>query len=375
MRLRNPVKPILNWVRRERLLSCLIVATPVLIGLTGVSPRALPALVDWHTMAALTGLMLLSGAVQWSGMIHYGAVRLLHHVHSERLLATVLCILAAALAAVITNDVALFIVIPLTLALGIIVRLPLARLIVFQTLAVNAGSALSPIGNPQNLFLWQSSGESFVAFTLAMLPLALPFAATLGAGILIAFRNRRLELSALPEKALAVDSWLFWPTLALYPVFLGALELGYGWPATLLLLLLYGCWQRSLLLRIDWALLLLFLLLFTHLGMITQMPLMQTMATEGLRLPGRELTAGILLSQLISNVPATLFLQPFTGDWRLLAWGVNIGGFGLAIGSLANLIALRLAKQPGLIWQFHLWSIPCLLLSSLLTAGILLIVR
>lgn len=60
------------------------------------------------------------------------------------------------------------------------------------------------------------------------------------------------------------------------------------------------------------------------------------------------------------------FLQTFTSDWRLLAWGVSVGGFGLAIGSLANLIALRLARQPRLWLEFHLWSLPALLLGTAL---------
>lgn len=93
--------------------------------------------------------MLLSAAIQWSGMVHCIARQLLRRLQNERFLALALCLFAAALAAVITNDVALFLVIPLTLVLGRIARLPLARLIIFQTLAVNAGSALSPIGNPK----------------------------------------------------------------------------------------------------------------------------------------------------------------------------------------------------------------------------------
>ena len=73
----------------------------------------------------------------------------------------------------------------------------------------------------------------------------------------------------------------------------------------------------------------------------------------------------------MSNVPAAIFLAPFTDDWRGLAWGVSVGGFGLAIGSLANLIALRLARQPGLWLEFHLWSVPMLILA--LTIGTLML--
>ncbi len=357
---------IWDWMRRERLLSFLLLSFPLLWLLTDTPIRSLPSLVHWHTIAALTGLMILSTAIQWSGMVNFVARHLLRSIHSERLLALALCLLAAALAAVITNDVALFLVIPLTLALARIARLPIARLVIFQALSVNAGSALSPIGNPQNIFLWQTSEVGFLTYTFAMLPMALPFIIVLGGGITLAFHSYPLALEALPERSERVDRRLFWPTLALYPIFLYALDQGQGWIATAFLIVIYAIWQNRRLLEIDWALLLLFVLMFTHLGMLTQLSQVHLLAEWLLSRPGRELTAGIFLSQIISNVPAAIFLEPFSADWQRLAWGVNIGGFGLVIGSLANLIALRLARQPGLLLQFHLWSIPCLLLASLL---------
>lgn len=361
MNWRDFAESTLGWLKRERLLTVLLLLSPLLLLLSDTSPAEIPRLIHWQTIAALAGLMLLSSAVQWSGLIDWLARDLLRRLSSERLLACTLCLLAGALAAVITNDVALFLVIPLTLALGKIARLPIVRLVVFQTLAVNAGSSLSPIGNPQNLFLWQTSGSGFFSFIHAMLPLTFPFALTLGTGILIAFRPKKIELEALPDKRGRVNRRLFWPTLALYPLFLAAIEFGYAMEGTLLLLFIYGSWQKKRLWQVDWALLLLFVLMFSHLGMLARLSVMQALAGWLLEMPGAAFTGGILLSQLISNVPATIFLQPFTDDWKTLAWGVNIGGFGLAVGSLANLIALRLAKQPGLISQFHFWSIPCLI--------------
>jgi Na+/H+ antiporter NhaD/arsenite permease-like protein len=353
-------------MRRERLLTFLLLSLPLLAWLTATPIQSLPSLVHWHTIIALTGLMILSSAIQWSGMVNFVARRLLRSVHSERLLALSLCLLAAALAAVITNDVALFLAIPLTLALARIARLPIARLVIFQALAVNAGSALSPIGNPQNIFLWQTSEVGFFTYTLAMLPIALPFMIVLGAGVLLAFHARPLTFEALPESSEGVDRYLFWPTLGFYPFFLFALDRGQGWIATAILIVIYAVWQKRRLLEVDWALLLLFVFMFTHLGMLTRLSQMLLLADWLLNLPGSELIAGILLSQIISNVPATILLEPFSSDWQRLAWGVNMGGFGLAIGSLANLIALRLARQPGLMLQFHLWSVPCLLLTILL---------
>jgi Na+/H+ antiporter NhaD/arsenite permease-like protein len=74
------------------------------------------------------------------------------------------------------------------------------------------------------------------------------------------------------------------------------------------------------------------------------------------------------LSQAISNVPAAIMLAEFTKDWRALAFGVSVGGFGIAIGSLANLIAVRLSKTRGVWLPFHLVSIPFWLVATALGA-------
>jgi Na+/H+ antiporter NhaD/arsenite permease-like protein len=81
---------------------------------------------------------------------------------------------------------------------------------------------------------------------------------------------------------------------------------------------------------------------------------------------------GIVLSQLISNVPAAVLLQHYAGNLTLLAAAVNVGGAGLMIGSLANLIALRLDGSRGIGWRFHAWSIPYLIVTALLVALVVL---
>src|SRR5471032_2774205 len=81
-------------------------------------------------------------------------------------------------------------------------------------------------------------------------------------------------------------------------------------------------------------------------------------ASLGLDSPLRAFAAGAVLSQGISNVPAAIMLAEFTKDWRALAFGVSVGGFGIAIGSLANLIAVRLSKERGMWLPFYLYSVP-----------------
>ena len=361
---------LLSRLAEDLLLLILLLALLPLWYLSDVEAAALLTLVDWRTVAALAGLMLLSRALEDSGYLGAAGRQLLVRMHGERTLALTLVWLSALLSMLITNDVALFIVVPLTLSLRSVADLPIGRLVIFEALAVNAGSSLSPIGNPQNLFLWQSFGIGFAEFVLALLPLAALLMLMLSILVLLAFPSRAIAVpAAAPVPAL--DRPLLRLTLLLYPLFLLAAELGQAVPAAALLLALFVWRFRAVLAGIDWLLLLVFVLMFMDLGLLAGLPLMAEWVPTLLAMPGGELGAGILLSQLISNVPATIFLAGFTDDWRTLAFAVSVGGFGLALGSLANLIALRLARQSGLWRGFHLWSLIMLLAGWAGASGLL----
>jgi Na+/H+ antiporter NhaD/arsenite permease-like protein len=114
-------------------------------------------LVDWQTMGALAGLLAITQGVEKSGMLQATAQRLLAAPPTCGSWRCLLTATAALLSALVTNDVSLFLLVPLTRVLATQAHLPLARLVVLEALAVNAGSALTPIGNPQNLYLWHRS--------------------------------------------------------------------------------------------------------------------------------------------------------------------------------------------------------------------------
>ena len=151
-----------RWLRGEWLLLLLLALLPALLwrvptGLTGIA-----ALLEGKTIGALAGLMAPSRGFEVSGGIDRAGRALITRLRTERGLAMALVLFAAGVSAVVTNDVALFVTVPLTLGLARAIALPLGRLVIFQALAVNAGSAASPVGNPQNLFLWQVSGRASV---------------------------------------------------------------------------------------------------------------------------------------------------------------------------------------------------------------------
>ena len=347
----------------------------VLAGLTLAAPARVhtyPSLVDWPTMATLTGLLMLTKGVELSGWLEQLAQTLITRMRSQRRLALLLVTATALLATILTNDVALFVVVPLTLVLrrsgasdqpANPSALPVTRLIIFEALAANAGSTLTPIGNPQNLYLWQQSQVSFGSFTLSMLPLALGLLGALWLLTACSFSGAP-NVMPQPDRTGAdkpVERRMLLTCLALYLPFLALTDLHRAPLALACVTGIFLVAYRRVLARVDWALLLVFMLMFIDLRLIAAAePVRLLLVGADLGRPVHLFLVAIGASQLISNVPAAILLAQYSRDWQVLAYGVNVGGAGLAIGSLANIIALRMAGERRAWLVFHGYSIPFL---------------
>lgn len=357
--------PSLAALHRDALF---VVLALVLLAFSVVAPAGIAGYarrVDWPTIAALAGLLLLTTALEASGALQRLGEALVARLATERTLALALVAAAALLSTVLTNDVALFVVVPLTVSVCRLARLPATRLVVFEALAVNAGSTLSPIGNPQNLFLWQQWQVSFGRFVLEMAPLVALLMALLLALTLLAFPARALGAHRLAEPT-PLDRPLLATALLLYAPFLVATDLHHAGIALALLAAIVLAVRARLLREVDWGLLLVFVLMFVDLRLLAELdPVRRAIAALGLDRAAHLYWTGIALSQVVSNVPATIALAEYSQDWRVIAHAVGVGGFGLAIGSLANLIALRLLGERRAWLAFHAWSLPFLALAAL----------
>jgi Na+/H+ antiporter NhaD/arsenite permease-like protein len=321
-------------------------------------------LVDWQTVGALAGLLAITQGVEKSGMLQAAAQRLLARTHSQRSLALLLTASAALLSALVTNDVSLFLLVPLTRVLASQAHLPLARLVVLEALAVNAGSALTPIGNPQNLYLWHRSGESFVGFMGMMLPTVAVMLFWLFAAAWLLVPRTPIALKPETEAA-PVQPRLLALAGVLFIGFVVALDRHWLLAGLGVVFAVFLLTYPRVLKGIDWALLAIIALMFVDLRQLAELPAVQSLLnhwpiTEG----WRAYLAAIVASQLISNVPAAILLDGHVRDLPALAAGVSVGGFGCVLGSLANLIALRLAKLPHGLREFHRISIPFLLVCA-----------
>ncbi|MDU1357936.1 MAG: SLC13 family permease, partial [Citrobacter freundii] len=216
--------PLLRALQRDRFFQLLIIVGVVLSLFTPFTPRSWPGAIDWHTIITLSGLMLLTKGVELSGYFDVLGRKMTRRFKTERQLAIFMVLAAALLSTFLTNDVALFIVVPLTITLKKLCAIPVNRLIIFEALAVNAGSLLTPIGNPQNILMWGRSGLSFIAFTWQMAPLAGAMMLTLVVLCWFSFPNKALQY----HTGTRAPDWqprLVWGCLVLYIIFLAALEL------------------------------------------------------------------------------------------------------------------------------------------------------
>ncbi len=187
----------LRTLQGDRFFQLLILVGIGLSFFVPFAPKSWPGAIDWHTIITLSGLMLLTKGVELSGYFDVLGRKMVRRFATERRLAMFMVLAAALLSTFLTNDVALFIVVPLTITLKRLCEIPVNRLIIFEALAVNAGSLLTPIGNPQNILIWGRSGLSFAGFIAQMAPLAGVMMLTL---LLLCW-------CCFPRKGVAVSYW------------------------------------------------------------------------------------------------------------------------------------------------------------------------
>ncbi len=364
---------IQNFVREQ---AVVLIALGVLILLMILYPgqiRNYPQYVDWRTILSLTGLMLTTVGMKESRVYRRLSTRIIKKIRTERQLALFFVSFSALLSTFLTNDITLFIVIPLTICTLRGMKNNLVKLIIFEAMAVNVGSALTPIGNPQNLFLWHNWHIPFFTFMYKMTPLFVLTMILLIILTITAFPARQIHYNDTPFSPRPPDHKLFYYSVALLIIFL--LAISYGWIVEgLVLIVIFYLWTRQqVLARTDWMLLLFFIIIFIDLRVVSRIPEINALVNNiNLDSGKNTFLFSSLLSQVISNVPASIFAHHFSHDYRAIAFGVNIGGNGLIIGSLANFIAMRLSSDRKIIWKFHLYSIPFFAVSCALVYWLLM---
>ncbi len=293
--------------------------------------------VDWGTLAKLASMLLAVGGLNASGIIQVLAARVVAACSGVRLLVFALVGMTALASMFVTNDMALLALLPLAAACLVTCgRLDLvAPVFVLQGLAANLCGMLLPFGNPQNIYLAGFFDIGFVDFVRTMLP---PFAlATVLVGLACLFVGRGVVRVEVPAPAAnARQAALSVCALACcVAAVVGVLP---SWVCLACVAALTLAGDAHLPARIDWGLIVTFAAFFVFSGNLARVP--EVREAFAAWLEAGAFVPAALLSQLISNVPAAIVLSGFTGDWAGLLAGVNVGGAGTPIASLATLIVI-----------------------------------
>ncbi len=323
---------------------------------------------DWQSLITVLGLLLMVHALQQTGLAQAVASYGVQKVRDERSWILLICLFTCVLAALLTNDVALLIVLPMLAQ----VRLGPAsdrKMWIGVACAANIGSMITPFGNPQNVILWQTSHWTVSHFVEAMAPLTL----TLLVVLLVWLWHRvGKDAVALHLHAEHVRVHTQARELVLMLILFIVLADHQFWRCELGILLLVLVRHARWLKYWKPELAYIFFLMFLDIALLQNIPDIQYWLDHVVWTKQTGLMAGIILSQIISNVPATLMLVHTHIPVPVLMYAVNTGGFGIATGSLANIIMLRWPGRPhGILWRFHMYSFAFLWVSWMVSAIVL----
>lgn len=358
------VKKICKFVKTDTVLVVSIVLA--VISMLAVKPdRQYLTYIDFRTLAILFCLMTIVAVFRHEGIFDFIADKVLNKVRNTSSIVLVLVLLCFFMSMIITNDVALITFAPL--AIIILDKTDehmrakwILNCVAMQTVAANLGSMLTPIGNPQNLFLYgklnsESSNTGVLGFVELMLPYSIVSLILLivwVAALKIILEKRSDNRNEKNQSDTGNIRKVYGKTLknvnkaylinysALFLISILAVAHKVHYIIPLILVLLYSVIRnRKVLTKVDYSLLATFVALFVFIGNVGRI-LFFSHALMRI-IGGRETITAIIASQVISNVPAAILLAGFTDNISALIVGTNIGGLGTLIASMASLISFK----------------------------------
>lgn len=300
--------------------------------------------IDFRTLGLLFCLMSVMAGLNNLGVFRFIAEKMLSKVKNITGISLILSLLCFFSSMVITNDVALITFVPFTVT---VLKLSnkmdkLIWIVTIETIAANLGSMLTPIGNPQNLYLFSAFNMGMNDFLSTILPYALLSLVLVVFFCLFVGKDgieiQKNEISfSFSKLHITVYALLF--ILALLTVFrVTPYEI-----TVLITLFSLIIFDRKTILKIDYSLLFTFVFLFIFIGNLSEIKpiseFLKSIVNEN------EVLVGIASSQIFSNVPATILLSKFTENAHNLLIGVNLGGLGTLIASMASLISFKIIAK------------------------------
>ena len=298
--------------------------------------------INFRVLAILFSLMLVVSAYIRIGTFDFFTNKLLGKIHSEKNISLFLVVLSFFMSMLLTNDVTLVTLVPF--ALNVLKAFKDRRRTMFtlilMTVSANLGSMLTPIGNPQNLYLYTEYHISLIDFIKLMLPYSTASLILLVVSVFILNKTDKTVDTAVTEEVsspkpvpLIVYTILFiLCLLTVTNVINFAIVLG----VVAFVVLIF---DKKAYKGIDYGLLLTFIFFFVLIGNLGRIDVIHDTLSRVIE-KNVTLTA-VLSSQVISNVPSAMLLSAFTKNGTSLLIGTNLGGLGTLIASMASLITYK----------------------------------
>lgn len=346
MKKKNMILNLWNWCKKEAVLSVAVILAVVSSFLVHPDKEYL-GYIDFRTLAILFCLMAVMAGLQQIGLFGYVAEKLLKLVKHVRGIIFILIMLCFFSSMLITNDVALITFVPFTfivlkMILGERAEKLIVPVVVMQTIAANLGSMLTPIGNPQNLYLYGKTSMNFGSFIGFMLPYTvIAFILLTAWCLLFPYKGeKQVALQLVKETSLVTYKRQLTVYGVLFVLCLLTVAHILSYEVTLLaVLVVVFLLDKNVLGKVDYALLLTFVGFFIFIGNMGRIPAFHAFIQE--IITGNEVITSVIASQFMSNVPAALLLSGFTNQYELLIIGTNLGGLGTIIASMASLISFK----------------------------------
>ena len=348
------MQKIKSFIKKEPMLLVSVLAAAVSLCITPPSAKLLSA-IDWHTLATLFMMLTVLEGFK-SENIFRPLLRFAGGIRSMTALSLFLVFSVFFSSMFVTNDVSLIIFVPLTIILfraGDKEKLILP-VVSMENIAAVRGSLLTPFGSPQNLFIYGQSGVSAARFVRYMFPIWILSAVLLVLFVLALYRKDLSLRTGVSDSSFAGEwrkerrlhriAYLCMFAVVLWTI-VSRTSL-WAWAAAGVAVAVFLI-DRSILRRTDYVLLLTFLCFFVFSSSITSNAGISVFLSRVVA--GNEYVGSILLSQVISNVPASIVLYPFAKNVGALLYGLDSAGLCSLIGSLASVINYRIyvREYPG----------------------------
>jgi len=331
-----PIKAVLGFVKKNAVM-CIATLAAVITAFIIPPDKEYLGYFDWKTLACLFMTLATVCALRNIRFFTIIARKTVALAGNLRLLSIILIVMTFIGSMIIANDMALITFLPVGYyALSVAGKEKHAAYVfILQNISANLGGMLTPFGNPQNLYLYSYFNIPTGSFMLTMLP---PF--VLAVSLLIAacflLKPEPLEIDSDYPSELSIPRTVLYLALFTMSILSVFRVIKYYYICVLIIIVVLLIADRSALKSVDYPLLLTFTMFFIFAGNLSRCEAVKQFMSSLLQ--KNVLVFSVFSCQFISNVPSAILLSQFTDNWRELLLGVNIGGTGTLIASLASLI-------------------------------------